>query len=150
MEEMRRGVDSFVLCSYPILVQCLNIFVAEFCLHYNTPRSILTTPENTMTYHNALYLSPKNFGVTTKSIMVCQYGFFLEWSIPIYQNSNMTPRLQGQNCTFFTTPLSRNSQKRLEHKLNEIQKYDQKASESCQNFNILNVCYLATLNLGNT
>ena len=29
----------------------------------------------------------------------------------IYQNSNMTPRLQGQNCQ-----LSRNSQKRLEHK----------------------------------
>ena len=31
----------------------------------------------------------------------------------------MTPRLQGETCKFFTTPLSRNSQKRLEHKENQ-------------------------------
>ena len=30
----------------------------------------------------------------------------------------MTPRPQGQNCKFVKTPLSRNSQKRLEHKEN--------------------------------
>ena len=52
-----------------------------------------------------------------------------------------TPRLQGQNCKFLITPLSCNSQKRLEHtkKPNQIQKNDQKASESCQNFNISSV-----------
>ena len=34
----------------------------------------------------------------------------------IAHNSNMTPRLWGQNCKFFSTPLSRNSQNwRLEH-----------------------------------
>ena len=27
----------------------------------STPRSILTTPENIITYHNALCLSPQNF-----------------------------------------------------------------------------------------
>ena len=32
----------------------------------------------------------------------------------------MTPRPEVQNCQFFTTPLSRNSQKRLEHKENQI------------------------------
>ena len=37
----------------------------------------------------------------------------------IYQNSNMTPRFQGQNCKFFTTPLSSNFQKRLERKENQ-------------------------------
>ena len=31
----------------------------------------------------------------------------------------MTPRLQGQNCKFFTPPLSRNFQKRFEHKENQ-------------------------------
>ena len=31
----------------------------------------------------------------------------------------MTPRLLGQTCKFFTTLLSRNSQKRLEHKENQ-------------------------------
>ena len=31
----------------------------------------------------------------------------------------MTPRLQGQNCKFFMTPLSCNSQKRLDHKENK-------------------------------
>ena len=30
-----------------------------------------------------------------------------------------TPRLLGQNCKFFKSPLSRNSQKRLEHKENQ-------------------------------
>ena len=34
----------------------------------------------------------------------------------------MTPRLQGQNCKLFKTPLSRNSQKRLEHKENQTKK----------------------------
>ena len=33
-------------------------------------------------------------------------------------NSNMTPRLKGQNCKYFKSPLSRNSQKRLKHKEN--------------------------------
>ena len=37
----------------------------------------------------------------------------------IYQNSNMTPRFQDQNCKFFTTPLSSNFQKRLERKENQ-------------------------------
>ena len=31
----------------------------------------------------------------------------------------MTSRNTGQNCKFFTTPLSRNSQKRLKHKQNQ-------------------------------
>ena len=31
----------------------------------------------------------------------------------------MTSRIKGQNCKFFTTPLSRNSQKRLKHKENQ-------------------------------
>ena len=31
----------------------------------------------------------------------------------------MTPRFKGQNCKFFTTPLSRNFQKRLERKENQ-------------------------------
>ena len=57
-------------------------------------------------------------------------------------NSNMTPRIQGQNCKFFTTPLTRNSQGDLStKKANQIQTNDQKASESCQNFNISNVGY---------
>ena len=45
----------------------------------------------------------------------------------------MTPRLNGKNCKLFTTPFSRNSQKKLKHKekTNQIYKYDQKASESC-------------------
>ena len=34
----------------------------------------------------------------------------------------MTPRLQGQNCKFFTTPLSSDSQKRLEDKENQTKK----------------------------
>ena len=34
-------------------------------------------------------------------------------------NSNMTPRRKGQNCKYFKTPLSRNSQKRSEHKENQ-------------------------------
>ena len=33
--------------------------------------------------------------------------------------SNMTRRLKGENCKFFTTPLSPNSQKRLEHEENQ-------------------------------
>ena len=37
----------------------------------------------------------------------------------------MTPRLQGQNCKFFMTPLSCNSQKRLDHKENKT-KYRKK------------------------
>ena len=43
----------------------------------------------------------------------------LQKYIRYIKNSNMTPRLQGQNCKFFKTPLSRNSQKRLEHKENQ-------------------------------
>ena len=39
----------------------------------------------------------------------------------IYLNSTMTPRLLEQNYRFFTTPLSCNSQKRLEHKENQTQ-----------------------------
>ena len=39
--------------------------------------------------------------------------------LSIYYNSSMTPRLQEQNCKFLTTPLSRNFQKRLEHKENQ-------------------------------
>ena len=31
----------------------------------------------------------------------------------------MTRRLSGENCKLFTTPLSRNSQKRLEYKENQ-------------------------------
>ena len=31
----------------------------------------------------------------------------------------MTPKMQGQNCKLFKTPLSCNSQKRLEHKENQ-------------------------------
>ena len=31
----------------------------------------------------------------------------------------MNPRLQGQNCKFFKTPVSRNSQRRLQHKENK-------------------------------
>ena len=56
----------------------------------------------------------------------------------------MTPRLQGQNCKQFITPLSHNSYKRLEQKENQTKcrKKDKKASESCQNhFNISNVGY---------
>ena len=34
----------------------------------------------------------------------------------------MTPRLWGENCKLFTTPLFRNYQKRIEHKKNK-QKY---------------------------
>ena len=34
----------------------------------------------------------------------------------ICYNSNMTLRLQGQNCKYLTTPLSHNSQRRPEHK----------------------------------
>ena len=65
----------------------------------------------------------------------------------------MTRRLQGQNCKFFTTPLSCDSQKRLEDKENQtkkkktpnqIKKNDQKASESCYNFDISNVGYWST------
>ena len=37
----------------------------------------------------------------------------------IYWNSNMTPRLEGQNCRFLTTLLSHNSQEWLEHKENQ-------------------------------
>ena len=37
----------------------------------------------------------------------------------LYQNSNITPRLYGQNCKFCTTPLSDKSQKRLVHKENQ-------------------------------
>ena len=33
----------------------------------------------------------------------------------------MTPRLKSQNCKFLTTPLSRNSQKRLVHKENQTE-----------------------------
>ena len=33
----------------------------------------------------------------------------------MYQNCNMAPRPQGQNCKFFVTPLSNSSQKRLKH-----------------------------------
>ena len=33
----------------------------------------------------------------------------------------MTPRLKSQNCKFLTTPLSRNSQKRLGHKENQTE-----------------------------
>ena len=61
MKGRGRGVDSFAPCSYSIWVQCLNNFVADFCLHYNTPPSILTTPEKVITYRNALCLSPQNF-----------------------------------------------------------------------------------------
>ena len=37
----------------------------------------------------------------------------------LYQNSNITPRLYGENCKFCTTPLSDKSQKRLVHKENQ-------------------------------
>ena len=40
----------------------------------------------------------------------------------------MTPRLKGQNCKFFTTPLSRNSQKRLELKENQTKNRKMTAS----------------------
>ena len=56
----------------------------------------------------------------------------------------MTPRLWGQNCKFFTTPLTRNSQKRLENQT-KYKKNDQKVWESCQNFNVSNVGYYGEL-----
>ena len=40
-------------------------------------------------------------------------SFFL---VPTTSKRLLRLRLQGQNCKFFTTPLSRNSQKRFEHK----------------------------------
>ena len=36
----------------------------------------------------------------------------------------MTKGLKGQNCKFFTIPLSRNSQKRLEHKVVKKRPYN--------------------------
>ena len=54
----------------------------------------------------------------------------------------MTQRHKGQNYKFLTTPLSRNSQNRLEPKENQT-KYRKmtriKAAELCQNFNMWNV-----------
>ena len=48
------------------------------------------------------------------------FGFISNRPRSIYlKNANMTPRLKSQNCKFLTTPLSRNSQKRLEHKENQ-------------------------------
>ena len=38
----------------------------------------------------------------------------------IYQYSSMAPRLSGQNCKFFKFPLSRNSQRRLRYKANNL------------------------------
>ena len=54
----------------------------------------------------------------------------------------MTPRPQVQNCQFFTTPLSRIYQKRLEHKENhpKYRNYEQKRPRSqLKVFNISNV-----------
>ena len=51
----------------------------------------------------------------------------------------MNQRLKGKNDKFFTTPLSRHSQRRLDHKENQTKfRSDQKASESCYNLNISN------------
>ena len=52
----------------------------------------------------------------TWKVWLCWIGNSLR---SIYYNSNTIPRLWGQNCKFFTTLLSRNSQKRLEHKENQ-------------------------------
>ena len=41
----------------------------------------------------------------------------------------MTPRLQGQNCKFFTTPLSCDSQKKLEDKENQTKKHHTKPNK---------------------
>ena len=49
----------------------------------------------------------------------CNARLLFNSPLSIYYNSSMTPRLQEQNCKFLTTPLSRNFQKRLEHKENQ-------------------------------
>ena len=54
----------------------------------------------------------------------------------MYINSNMTPRLWGQNRKIFTTPLSSNSQKRLEHKENKT-KYGNMTRKPQSNVRIL-------------
>ena len=54
----------------------------------------------------------------------------------IYLNSNMTPRLSAQNRKFFTTPLSRNSQKRLQHKETQT-KYRKMTRKPQRNIRIL-------------
>ena len=55
----------------------------------------------------------------------------------------MTPRLQSQKCKFFTPPLSRKSQKRLEHKENQTKyrKMTRKPWSHVTIFNISNVGY---------
>ena len=51
----------------------------------------------------------------------------------------MNQRLKEQNGKFFTAPLSRHSQRTLDHKENQTKfRSDQKASESCYNLNISN------------
>ena len=100
MEERGRGVDSFVL----------NNFVADFCRHYNTPRSILTTPENTITYHNAcsLFLLGVKMGrrETENNVYAKFWGdkqralwyvsmVFLEWSILLHDSHALGKKLHS-------------------------------------------------------
>ena len=52
----------------------------------------------------------------------------------------MTPRLKRHSCKFFTNPMFRNSEKRLEHKENQT-KYRKMTRKSLRHVRILNVGY---------
>ena len=60
----------------------------------------------------------------------------------------MTPRLKGQNCQFFKTALSRNSQRRLEHKEKQTKYRNMTRNPrmSCQNFDMSKVSYSQSYN----
>ena len=46
------------------------------------------------------------------------------WGDKHFKTGQITSRLYGRNCKLFLTPLSRNSQKRLEHKENQTKNWD--------------------------
>ena len=118
-----RGGEGVWILLFPVvtLFECNVSTILSPIFAYITIHHVWYWPlqKKTITYHNALCLSPPKFyisivfsfswelngtkrnwkqwlckilGWQTKSIMVC-YGFFLEWSTLIYQNSNMTPSL---------------------------------------------------------
>ena len=96
--------------------------------------------------HNINYIQD---GRHTRGVILNVVIFLRNSPRSIYQNSDMTPRLQEQNCKCFLTPWSRNPQKRLKYHTKYSNMTIKKASESCQNFNISYLGYCQTLKHSN-
>ena len=129
-------------CTVPDRKQCKHV-LKETMDSIKMAKRLITFPK---LIHNINYIQD---GRHTRGAILNDVIFLRNSPRSIYQNSNMTPRLQEQNCKCFLTPSSRNPQKRLEYQTKYSNMTIKKASESYQNFNISNVGYCKALKHSN-